>query len=32
MKIRPITPRLIDKMARRLARRFKPEQIILWTK
>jgi predicted nucleotidyltransferase len=30
MKIRQITPRLIDKMARRLARRFKPEQIILF--
>lgn len=30
MKPRPITPRLIDQMARRLARRFKPEQIILF--
>lgn len=30
MKLRQITPRLIDKMARRLARRFKPERIILF--
>ena len=30
MKPRQITPRLIDKMVRRLARRFKPEQIILF--
>lgn len=30
MKLRQITPKLIDKMARRLARRFKPEQIILF--
>jgi len=30
MKIRKITPHLIDQMARRLARRFKPEQIILF--
>jgi predicted nucleotidyltransferase len=30
MKIGQITPQLIDKMARRLARRFKPEQIILF--
>ncbi len=30
MKPRQITPRLIDKLARRLARRFKPEQIILF--
>ena len=30
MKPRQITPRLIDKMARRLARRFKPERIILF--
>ncbi len=30
MKPRPITPQLIAKMARRLARRFKPEQIILF--
>jgi predicted nucleotidyltransferase len=30
MKQRRITPRLIDKMARRLARRFKPDQIILF--
>jgi predicted nucleotidyltransferase len=30
MKPRPITPQLIDKMARRLARRFKPERIILF--
>jgi predicted nucleotidyltransferase len=30
MKSRQITPQLIDKMARRLARRFKPEQIILF--
>ena len=30
MKTKPITPQLIDKMARRLARRFKPEQIILF--
>ncbi|HLE27544.1 MAG TPA: nucleotidyltransferase domain-containing protein [Anaerolineales bacterium] len=30
VKARPITPRLIDKMARRLARRFKPDQIILF--
>ena len=30
MKPRPITPRLIDQMVRRLVRRFKPEQIILF--
>ncbi len=30
MKRRQITPQLIDKMVRRLARRFKPEQIILF--
>ncbi len=30
MKRRPSTPQLIDKMVRRLARRFKPEQIILF--
>lgn len=30
MKQREITPQLIEKMARRLARRFKPEQIILF--
>lgn len=30
MKTRQITPQLIDKMVRRLARRFKPEQIILF--
>jgi predicted nucleotidyltransferase len=30
VKLRKITPRLIDKMARRLARRFRPEQIILF--
>lgn len=30
MKPRQITPQLIDKMARRLVRRFKPEQIILF--
>ncbi|MBI4769434.1 MAG: nucleotidyltransferase domain-containing protein [Chloroflexi bacterium] len=30
MKPREITPQLIDKMVRRLARRFKPEQIILF--
>jgi len=30
MASRQITPQLIDKMARRLVRRFKPEQIILF--
>jgi len=30
MQSRQITPQLIDQMARRLARRFKPEQIILF--
>jgi predicted nucleotidyltransferase len=30
MKLKKITPRLIDQMARRLARQFKPEQIILF--
>ena len=30
MKRKQITPQLIDKMVRRLARRFKPEQIILF--
>ena len=30
MKTRRITPELIDKMAKRLARRFKPERIILF--
>ncbi len=30
MKPRQITPQLIDKMARRLVRRFKPEQIIFF--
>ncbi len=30
VKTRPITFRLINKMARRLARRFKPDQIILF--
>jgi len=30
MKPRPITPQLIDKMARRLAQRFRPERIILF--
>jgi uncharacterized protein len=30
MPSRQITPQLIDKMARRLVRRFKPEQIILF--
>ena len=30
MKPRQITPQLINQMARRLARRFKPEQIILF--
>jgi predicted nucleotidyltransferase len=30
MKLKPITPELIARMARRLARRFSPEQIILF--
>ena len=30
MKRKQITPQLIDKIVRRLARRFKPEQIILF--
>ncbi len=30
MKRRQITPQLIDKMVRRLVRRFRPEQIILF--